>query len=168
MGVVGTEPVGGAVLLGRRDGGWQPWVEDGTQSHSRQETALGANAGGAEAKARGRGCVALFSWTGSHSAPGVGQKEKGIGDSVESRQSSGLAALLQRPSHPEPALLNISAWKTDTLADPVDAESLASRICYSEFPERPPLGTPHTQRPWAFLSPVPGSTHPCCLCSDQT
>ena len=26
--------------------------------------ALGANAAGAEAKARGRGCVALFSWTG--------------------------------------------------------------------------------------------------------
>lgn len=103
------------------------------------------------------------------SALGVLQKGKGDRDCWRAdRARAGCTSTAAFWIPARPVLLNISAWKTDALADPVDAKSLASRICYPEFPERPLLGALHTQRPTALLSLVPGSTHPCCFCSDQT
>lgn len=103
--------------------GMEPWEELPSWAGPRRMAALGGGRDRVtrgkkwhwgpmlqelEAKARGRGCVALFSWTGrdrKDSALGVLQKGKGTG-TVESRQSPAgctltAAALIPRAGAPE-------------------------------------------------------------------
>ena len=94
--VEGTEHLGEAVLLGEEGVGGNGWYPESLEARN----APGTSAGGAEARAGGRGWVVLFSWTGrgqEATLPGCAAGREGDLP-VDSRQSSGLAALLQRPS----------------------------------------------------------------------
>lgn len=155
---------------------WAGATEDGGlgwrdgPSHSRQEMALGAKAAGAGRPRLEAEAVWLCSpgQVGDRKDSALkGRKGKGS-DCWRADRAPGWLHSYSGPGIPRASAPEHQRLKTDALADPVDAKSLASRICYPEFPERPLLGALHTQRPTAFLSPVPGSTHPCCFCSDQT